>query len=226
MPHARRTPRPAGHQRLDPKREIVLHHVTDGPAKGWLHRTPGATSARTISRCALRCRADRKAKSTRTSIEAGLRRQRRVLRASRRRGRVPLDCEGPLWSRGKRATYSLCDALSFVVMERLGIEEVLLRPALPRVRVLSAPGRAAVAPRLRTPARGGRRPRPSVRTRFTYLLDSFDRSLDSAGSRSRELASHRSRAPLSSCPVSPEDSAACSVIPSLRPRPGGKRSFG
>jgi hypothetical protein len=28
---------PRRRQRLDPKREIVLHHVTDGPAKGWLH---------------------------------------------------------------------------------------------------------------------------------------------------------------------------------------------
>ncbi len=24
-------------QRLDPKREIEVHHVTDGPAKGWIH---------------------------------------------------------------------------------------------------------------------------------------------------------------------------------------------
>lgn len=24
-------------QRLDAKREIVVHHVTDGPAKGWIH---------------------------------------------------------------------------------------------------------------------------------------------------------------------------------------------
>ena len=24
-------------QRLDPRREVVVHHVTDGPAKGWLH---------------------------------------------------------------------------------------------------------------------------------------------------------------------------------------------
>ncbi len=24
-------------KRLDPKREIVVHHVTDGPAKGWIH---------------------------------------------------------------------------------------------------------------------------------------------------------------------------------------------
>jgi hypothetical protein len=25
------------HQRIDPRREVVLHHVTDGPARGWLH---------------------------------------------------------------------------------------------------------------------------------------------------------------------------------------------
>jgi hypothetical protein len=39
MAHARRRLRPDPHmrQRLDPKREIVLHHVTGGPAKGWLH---------------------------------------------------------------------------------------------------------------------------------------------------------------------------------------------
>ena len=39
MAHARRTPRPVRRRdhRLDPKREIVLHHLTDGQAKGWLH---------------------------------------------------------------------------------------------------------------------------------------------------------------------------------------------
>lgn len=39
MANTRRTPRGGtpGRQRLEPKREIVLHHVTDGPAKGWLH---------------------------------------------------------------------------------------------------------------------------------------------------------------------------------------------
>jgi len=39
MNHSRRPSRrdPRGRQRLDPKREIVLHYVTDGPARGWLH---------------------------------------------------------------------------------------------------------------------------------------------------------------------------------------------
>jgi hypothetical protein len=39
MAYARRTSRsaPLRHRRLDPRREINLHHVTDGPAKGWLH---------------------------------------------------------------------------------------------------------------------------------------------------------------------------------------------
>ncbi len=39
MARMRRRPRDgtSGRQRLDPKREIVVHHVTDGPAKGWLH---------------------------------------------------------------------------------------------------------------------------------------------------------------------------------------------
>ncbi len=39
MARLRRTPRPDRQRarRLDPKREVVLHHVTDGPAKGWLH---------------------------------------------------------------------------------------------------------------------------------------------------------------------------------------------
>lgn len=32
-----------GRQRLDPKREILLHYVTDGPAKGWMH-THGLTA--------------------------------------------------------------------------------------------------------------------------------------------------------------------------------------
>lgn len=39
MAHPRRAPRPdrLRDRRLDPKREVMLHHVTDGPAKGWLH---------------------------------------------------------------------------------------------------------------------------------------------------------------------------------------------
>jgi hypothetical protein len=32
---SRRDPR--GPRRLDPRREILLHYVTEGPAKGWLH---------------------------------------------------------------------------------------------------------------------------------------------------------------------------------------------
>lgn len=39
MAHNRRSlPRaPRGRPRLDPRREIVLHHLTDGPGRGWLH---------------------------------------------------------------------------------------------------------------------------------------------------------------------------------------------
>ncbi len=39
MADARRNIRHAarGHRRLDPKREIALHLVTEGPGKGWLH---------------------------------------------------------------------------------------------------------------------------------------------------------------------------------------------
>lgn len=34
----RRTPRTRpGNRRLDPQREVVLHYVTDGPARGWFH---------------------------------------------------------------------------------------------------------------------------------------------------------------------------------------------
>jgi hypothetical protein len=39
MAHTRRSLQRAlrGRARLDPRREIVLHHLTDGPARGWLH---------------------------------------------------------------------------------------------------------------------------------------------------------------------------------------------